>query len=469
MTLIANLTCNTRIEVDLGDFGAFCEEYQDVYDRFAIKPENGLAQEQNRLVNNLVTNSIWDKFDSFYIVGNNEDNSALNWVKDDHNLTPMLSTSFVSNQGFVGNSADSSYMAMDWNPFVDGVTYTNNEAHISAYVNTNESEDHTFIIGNSSGGSLANPATGIIWRTRSWQGKVNEGTGGYTEFVTTGRNAGFVCLVRTDNTTQKAYFNGHLQDTDGALANGTNLLNGQFQVFRNAWNGLNQSDNGMGMISLGGELSDSEVLILYNAVENYMEYVGADEGWGDEILADFDFETDDIVGRGEWFTVAGAPDYHNNISPVSGSYSLYMPTNAECYLSFPVYSDSIQVKFLIKFIDATPAVNSDFIFLRNNLTNLLYLRLYTTGRIYLSSGGQTDYGATVLTDNTVYYCWLEYTLGSGVDQTAKLYINTTDTKPGTAEVEISGGSGTIMCDRLRLYSTANISYYLDDLYITNND
>ena len=441
-------------------------EYYSIWSRFPTKPAIDIAEVQNTMMEALAAGGVLAKMDGLIVINETEGQSVLNWVRDSGNLVKYLSTSFTSLFGFKGNSADSSYMDMNFNPSVNGVKWLNDAAHIGCYMNTTVEEDHTFLFGNSGGGSLDEPATGMICRNASWQGKINNGTNGYGEFPTSGRNAGYVVWVRNTDNKLSGYFNAYKQSESAAMVPGTNLPNVPNQIFRNAINGLNQSDNGLAVIHYGGALTDADVALLYSEIDTYLTAIGAAESFKTSKLVDLDFELDTALRRGYWQSVTGAIDFQYAASPISGTKSMHVPAGANyAKLWFPVYSGSVCVKFAIKFPDATPADNYDYFYIRNGVgTTIAYIKLYTTGRSYLVSGGKANYGTTVMNDDTVYYMWFEYIKGTGADSEARLYLNTVDVKPETPECVVTAGNATLSANNIYVYG--NFEFIMDDILIT---
>jgi len=439
-------------------------QYQAAYDKMVIKPVADVAVAQDVAVKTLVAASIWPKIKGiFFQTPNNEQASTLNF-KDpiDNTLVKKLSISYDDVLGFKGNSADSSYMEMDFNPSADGDSiYTNDEASIFAFVNTEVGEDHTFLFGNSGGGTPTVPATGIIRRYRTWQGKVNEGSAGYGEFNMSGRNRGFIGFVRTDNDTLKSYFNGHLQRTQTGLANGTALLDDQFQAFRNANTGGNESDNGMGCLGYGGLLTDSDMAIMYNVVYTYLSYINAlNDNWHTDYAINFNFETDDLDGRGLFNDITGSPDYQYTTSPLSGTKSMAIHNGDSADLGFPKYGETTKISFMLRW-PANPSLTVNLLRFVNQATQLGLFQVNSSGRLLLVHGSNNGF-TDALAANTIYYIWLEYTKGTGANGVAKLYYSTDTTQPETAQVIITDGTSTLDMDKMRFLSGSDLGTYLID-------
>ncbi len=62
-------------------------------------------------------------------------------------------------------------------------------------------------------------------------------------------------------------------------------------------------------------------------------------------------------------------------------------------------------------------------------------------RIQVIHGGVSSTGSTVISDNTTYHLWVEWTRGTGTDGTMKIFLSTTGIKPATPEASLSNGAG----------------------------
>jgi len=471
MILAAKIKKESAIEANMGS--DYCLQYQAIYNSMTVKPSINIASIQNKFVIKLKNEGIWNKLVALHLVTpDNEQASTLNWINpSDNTLVKRLSTSFVGDQGFLGNSADFSYMDMDFNPSVDGNgIYTNDEASIGVYMNTEISEDHAFLFGYSNGGSMGDPATGVILRTGEWQGKLNNGANEFISMIHCGRGSGVIAFVRTDSNTIRGFINGYFQAEKTDTETGTALLNDQFHALRNKASGLNPSDNGFGCLFYGGLFTDNEMNVLSGIIHDYAVSVGIEEDWWTDILANFDFEGATAIKNGRW-TVSGAVDLNDVSDPISGTQSMLIPTNSDARLWMPLYDLDNTIYFKWKMTDATPSVNADIVYLKGGVTGATtigYLRIYTTGRLYLQHGGVGSYGATVLQDDTVYNVWIDYVGGTGSDSSLKVYISTTTTKPSTPECSVTGQTLTAVLNNIWFYCTANMDDYLiDDLLITS--
>ena len=238
-------------------------------------------------------------------------------------------------------------------------------------------------------------------------------------------------------------------------------------MFRNKATGGNESDNGFGCLFYGGLLTDSEVDTLSNIIHDYAVAVDINNEWWTDTLADFDFEGSTYKENGNWLAAAGTPDPNYAIAPIAGTQSLEIDVSERAGLSIPMYSGNISVYFKIRFTDATPGANTEYVFLKNGATALAYLKLYTTGRTLLTSGGKTSYGTTVKSDATVYNIWVDYVVGVGSNSSCSVYLSLTDTKPETPECIITEGSATLKPNYIEFYSNVNhAQYVVDDLLIT---
>lgn len=463
-----------------GGFGNYLskEDITSVYDyssqadalfaRMDIQPDANRKLLIDNTIIRLLNNNLWNTaFEALWFTAAHDSQAAtLNLIIDDHNLTASAGITFVTDRGFVGNIASSSYLATDFNPRVDSSgIYQNNDASIGSYVNTNNVEDHTFLIGNSGGGTPTTPATGNIIRTRSWQCKTNEGTSGYGEIAHSGRYMGLVSTQRTDATTNKIYYNKYLQKTT-TLAVGTYLLNGTFHLLRNANTGLNRSGNRIALSWIARAFTNAEHDTLYNIFYDYLSEIGAADIWSNDTLVVANFEGTGFDNYNQWVETSTPDEDYTTIS-LRGAQSYNFPDGTNSLIDFALAKDTICVSFRVQFADATPSANVDFLFIRNGATALGYWRQYaSTGRIYFTYGGQSIYGTQVLSSATTYYVWMRCIKGTGANSKFTLWIGTTTTKPGIANIDITTGTAILNPTRLQFYGASGLIPTIDQVIVT---
>lgn len=445
--------------------GGFHHKYKNIKEGMDKEPEQSVQALQNNVILRLVSAGLLSKFDVLYLfTPGNEQASTLNYIDiSDNILVKELSTAFTET-GFKGNAIDSSYMDMDFIPSIDGINYQNTDASLGCFMTSTEVEDHAFLIGYSDGGALDNPASGVINRAYAWQGKANEGTAGYTEKGTCGKNDAFVVAVRNGGDSL-LYINGRLVDTKTQVT-GTNLLNKQFQIFRNG-NGNNPSSNSFGVLFLASKFTASEIINLYDIFHIYLAGLGLDIP-DKNILGYLDFEGPTYSNNGYWYNIGVGWDPNYTTTILSGTQSLYVPAGETGFFSFlESGTDTTEISFMIRF-DALPSTNNQFLSLQTSAgVALATVKLYNSGRLYLTSGGKNYYDTTILSINTTYYLWLEYVMGAGGDSEFHIYINTSPTKPSGPTGSITGGDETLQIARFNLNSALaqGTNYIFDEILI----
>jgi len=129
------------------DGASVTSEYQAVLDRATAlgyaHPSAAQKTKQNALIAALKTAGIWTGLDVFYVYATDGDRNfaKLNWVSpSSYACTEVNTPTFTSNIGFNGNGT-TSYLNSNWIPSTNGVNYTQNDASIGCYVNTEGAEN----------------------------------------------------------------------------------------------------------------------------------------------------------------------------------------------------------------------------------------------------------------------------------------------------------------------------------------
>lgn len=143
----------------------------------------------------------------------------------------------------------------------------------------------------------------------------------------------------------------------------------------------------------------------------------------------------------------GTIDYNDDANPLSGSYSLSIqPSSVETYdsVATPDFTAKSTIEVSLEY-DTVAAANFDvkFVGLYDASDNeVAYAALMTNGRYKLGQGTTAISSNDVYDEDTKTYIWIEYTKGTGSNGVAKLYWSDTSTKPGSAGLSISDGTGT---------------------------
>jgi hypothetical protein len=107
-----------------------------------------------RLINGLVADGMWSRFDWLYIYATGvQANANLNLVSTSHPITPTASPVFTPGVGYVGNGAG--YLTNAFTPSVHGVNLQRNSATIGAYISNNRTSNaNVAIMGSAVPGSF---------------------------------------------------------------------------------------------------------------------------------------------------------------------------------------------------------------------------------------------------------------------------------------------------------------------------
>lgn len=217
-----------------------------------------------RFIGALYAASVWTKMDVMWVLAaHDEQFGRLNWKSPStFTLTAVNSPTFTTDRGFAGNGS-TSYLDTGWDWATNGVGYTQNDCHISAYQRTNGANTPVFMQHNVSyRASIAGRQTTNL-RTNSATA-ITSGSA-----TTPAQGIG----RRNDGTNASLLFDGTPTAAPAAAASttGTNTVDFVFCPVT----GASQTAQVAGG-TLGAYLDDTEALAFYNAWHNYMVAVGAD-------------------------------------------------------------------------------------------------------------------------------------------------------------------------------------------------
>jgi hypothetical protein len=113
---------------------AFDPDYSAILNRATALgytlPSASVQAKQNTLLTSMKADGVWAKLDVFYVFAQDggADFGTLNWKNPNANQANIASSpTFVSNGGLMGNGT-SSFIDTNFNPFTQGVQYTQNNA-----------------------------------------------------------------------------------------------------------------------------------------------------------------------------------------------------------------------------------------------------------------------------------------------------------------------------------------------------
>jgi hypothetical protein len=99
---------------------------------------------QEQLIVDLKTAGIWSKLDTFAVFATDGDSdfALIDWIRLS-DYTAVNSPTFTTNEGFTGNGT-SSYLDLNYDPTIDGVNFTIDDAAWGQYVFTLNSSNYSF-------------------------------------------------------------------------------------------------------------------------------------------------------------------------------------------------------------------------------------------------------------------------------------------------------------------------------------
>ena len=173
-------------------------------------PSTAQRLKQNTLLSSLKTSGVWNKLDTFanFATDGSTQFALIDWKRLTQ-YTAVLSPTFTTNEGFMGNGT-SSYIDTNFNPVTQGINYTQNNA--SRYLFMFLASGTSALDGRSAA-SINNMS-----RTSSSNQRINQSTtalsGGSFDFTAT---KGMKSIHRT-NSTNVELFNATTQGSRTALS-----------------------------------------------------------------------------------------------------------------------------------------------------------------------------------------------------------------------------------------------------------
>lgn len=151
----------------------------------------------------------------------------------------------------------------------------------------------------------------------------------------------------------------------------------------------------------------------------------------------------------------GSVNWDSTSSPLRGSQSLVITAGDSGQESYTTYSigeiTSGSIAFRYSTNDATPTAHNQIVRIYDLADQaVIQILNHSTGNIRIIHGTTsitTDFtsyapmGKQVMQNDTTYYIWVDFTLGAGTNGTATAYVSTTKTKPASAAVSTTSGTG----------------------------
>jgi len=252
--------------------GEYCDEYQAVYDAMTTKPSEAHATAQNTFVEAAISHGYWDNFDVFYFFGqdsNSASEALINW-KNPGTYNATLHTNppaFTTLQGFAsdGTSADR-HVITNYNPYTDGVGYTQNNASFGAYFRVSQSINSAVIWATNDHYAILYPSNG----GGDQYAYVNSQSGSSDgEAISTGLHV----VARDVVDGYYGYRNGTALGS-GSAQTSTGVPDGVFTLMKYLSGGSNYVNNQVSMFFAGSYLTATEVSNFFTDFETLMDALG---------------------------------------------------------------------------------------------------------------------------------------------------------------------------------------------------
>jgi len=237
-------------------------DYQAVLDRGTAlgytlpSPSQQVLQET--LIADLKTAGVWDKLDVFYVFATDGDSdyATLNWKSpSSFQTTKVNSPTFTTNQGYQGDGS-SSYLDTNFIASAGTNNRTQNDGHISAYVNVLSTNS----VGSQYAGSRF-PDT----RLGANYHYMNDGT----IYINNNQYTGLNYMGRDSSTNRILRKGGNVLPITTATSSFIPILSSFILAVNNAGNPLLFSNGQVSTFSEGAELGAS-VVDFENAINTYM-------------------------------------------------------------------------------------------------------------------------------------------------------------------------------------------------------
>jgi hypothetical protein len=238
---------------------------------------NGRKILVDNLIVGLKADGLFTKLDRLWLFAAENQPSALTDIIADQLATAVNSPTFTTDRGYTGQDQNvpTQYIDTNYNPSTNGVQYTQNAAHASAWCVGN--------VAPSVGGALmglnaaATTVTDIYdtFSDGNVYARINEGTPSGSQGAP-GTRAGQWLINRSGSGATQLYQNGSLfsspNSTSGALANGNFFVT--CENFPPPPTTNNGTPNQVAMASMGGNLNGTDASNLYSRLRTYMTAVG---------------------------------------------------------------------------------------------------------------------------------------------------------------------------------------------------
>lgn len=231
------------------------------------------------LINGLVSDSLWSKFDLLYIFATQDSTTAkLNLISTSFGITENGSPNFSADNGYIGVDASTTvYLDTGFNSSTAGGVFTQNSAHASIWSLTN-------VAGGASGGCvLGIEGVGAVSKSTrifpkyadgNFYGDITDSSIG-TMTVANSDARGHYQVNRSGATATQAYRNASSIATSTSTSDTRPNVN--FFILTNNVDGVGPGFGAAyrtAMCSVGSSMNSTEQTNFYNRLRTYMTAVG---------------------------------------------------------------------------------------------------------------------------------------------------------------------------------------------------
>ncbi len=172
-----------------------------------------------------------------------------------------------------------------------------------------------------------------------------------------------------------------------------------------------------------------------------------------------------------WTSTDGAFGYATAPAPLQGSYSLHISSNTGTTKTFPSTTPVAHFRMMVR-IDSFAQTPFFLSLLGGTGNTQVQLRVTSAGGIRCVNADATVAATSAngtMSTGTTYYLWGEVEKGTGSDGKIKLWINTSNTKPGSPVMNVTTGKWNDDFGGIRLRGTASTEIIQDEVRVSASE
>jgi hypothetical protein len=129
--------------------------------------------------------------------------------------------------------------------------------------------------------------------------------------------------------------------------------------------------------------------------------------------------------------------------------------------------DEVWGKFMVNKADTGSGQNNSakLTLSRTGVANDLEIAFQAGGIIGVKHGTVNVTGAYTMGEGTNYWIWFHFAKGTGANGVAEVFVSTSDSRPGSAEVVLTSGDGTASPSAVSMQATAEQAFF-DDIKLS---